>query len=241
MLTVWFSFGPDGPALIESVAAFRETVGSEAQVVVFDDASNPLTDECFDAVWPDLYRRTDFPRGGNLRGWSCVFGVLDCLVEACEYFDAPGCLKVDCDTLVLGTDWIEQRAPICGFMQGRSAYLGGMAYWMRRDAIEEVRRSIRDRWRIDSWMAPEDLTISSEALWRFGPQCVLHDWKKRWAGGWHYGRVPEERYNQCRVITFGDRRLIPGKPCRNEARTEVARAMAAFRRRDATVDTPNPA
>ena len=37
MLAVWFSFGPDGPALIESVAAFRETVGSEAQVVVFDD------------------------------------------------------------------------------------------------------------------------------------------------------------------------------------------------------------
>lgn len=241
MLAVWFSFGPDGPALIESVASFREVVGDEARVVVFDDATAPLSPECLKEVDPDLYRCTDFPRGGNLRGWPCVYGLLDCLIEACDRFGATGCLKVDCDTLMLGTDWIEQDAPLCGFMQGRSAYVGGMAYWMRRDAIEEVLRSMRGRWRIENWMVREDETVSAEALWRFGPKCVLHDWRKRWAGGWQYGRVPEWRYDECRVITFGDRRLIPGKPCRNEARTEVARTMAAFRKRRRAVDTSNPA
>jgi hypothetical protein len=116
-----------------------------------------------------------------------------------------------------------------------------MAYWMRRDAIGEVLRSVRSRWRVEDYKVHEDETVSAEALWRFGPKCVLHEWKRRWAGGWHYGRVPEWRYEQCRVVTFGDRRLIPGVSCSNEARTEVARTMAEFRKRRAAVDTPGRA
>ena len=241
MLGVWFSFGPDGPALIESVETFRETMGPDAQVAVFDEAANPLMDECLAVVGPDLCRHTDFPRGSNLRGWPCLFGMLDSMVEACEHFEAPGCLKVDCDTLVLGKEWIDRDAPLCGFLPGKSAHTSGMAYWMTHEAIATVKDSLAKRWRLDGWMAPEDQTISAEALWRYGPKCVLHDWNKGWAGGWYYGRVPEERYERCQVVTFGDRRLIPGKPCGNEARTEVAHTMARFRERRMTVDTPEPA
>ena len=239
MLGVWFSFGPDGPALIESVETFRETMGAEARVAVFDDASESLNDECLDAVSPDLYRCTDFPRGGNLRGWPCVLGILGCMAEACGHFDAPGCLKVDCDTLVLKGKWIEPEAPLCGFLPGKTAQVSGMAYWLSREAVATVKASLEDRWRLEGWTAPEDQTISAEALWRFGPECVLHNWKNGWAGGWHYARVPEARYGRCQVVTFGDRRLIPGNPCGNEARTEVARAMANFRER--RVDTPESA
>jgi hypothetical protein len=211
------------------VASFREAAGPDAKIAIFDDERAPLSDDCVRALHPDLRKITAFPRGGHLTGWSCVLGMLDCMRLACDELQEPGCVKIDSDTLVLGLDWLSEEAPLCGFVSGRNAYAVGMAYWIRRGCIEVVEQSLAGRWKSDAWRAPEDQSISTEALWRFGPACVLHPWDLKWAGGWQYGRVPVSRYRECRVITFGDRKLIDGCSCNNDRRLRAAMEMARFR------------
>mgnify|MGYP001824358138 CR=1 FL=1 len=164
MLAVWFSFGPDGPCLIESVGAFRHAAGGRGKVAVIDDAAHPLSAECLRMVEPHYYQRTDFPRGGNLRGWPCVLGMLETMASVCRAANEPGCLKVDCDTLVFELNWLDREAPLCGFMSGRNAYAVGMCYWMTLETIDRVRTSFESRWLQPGWRAPEDQTITGLSL-----------------------------------------------------------------------------
>lgn len=237
MLAIWYTFGPDGPCLIESVAAFRQSAGSLAMVAVVDDATRPLTADCLQSVNPDIYRRTTFPRGGNLRGWPCVLGMLETMSSLCEEAQQPGCLKIDSDTLILGLDWLNTDAPLCGFMAGRNAYAMGMCYWLRAKTVEAIRASFEDRWLQPDWQAPEDQTITSEAIWHHGHACLLHTWGRKIAGGWQYGRTDEARFDPCKVVTFGNRRLIKDCNGRDDARNWAANEMSRYRQRRA-VDSP---
>jgi hypothetical protein len=236
MLAIWFTFGPDGPCLIESVAAFRQTAGSDALVAVIDDANHPLSTDCLQLVDPDIYRRSTFPRGGNLRGWPCVFGMLEAMASVCAQAEQPGCLKVDSDTLILGLNWLNKDAPLCGFMTGRHAYAMGMCYWLQAKTVAEIRTSFESRWLQRDWQVAEDQTITSEAIWRHGPACLLHTWDRKIAGGWQYGGTDETRFDSCEVVTFGNRRLIKGSGG-NDARKHAALIMGQYRERR-EVDSP---
>lgn len=229
MIGVWFTYGPDGPSLIESVASFRYAGGRH--VAIFDEAKNPIAPETLALIAPDYRESTTYKRGGNLRGWENVFGQLDCMERACVHFCGDGAVKIDSDTLVLDFDWIDPQAPMSGFMAGGEAFLFGLAYHLRLDAIRAIRESMLARYRSPSERIAEDRAISSEAFWLFGQAVNVTGWQHKRVGGWDYGKSPSERYANCAAITFGNRNLIPapGKPC--EKREQVALAMANYRQK----------
>lgn len=232
MTGVWFTFGPDGPALIESVAAFRDSGGRF--VSLFDDASNPLPNEIIEAIRPDLRETTTWPRCGNLRGWPCVLGELDCMEKAAAKSGASEVLKIDSDTLVFDFDWIDRKAPMSGFVAGHGFHLYGMAYHLRLDALREVRASMLGRFRNENRELNEDRAISCEAFALYGPLIRAITWDKKLAGGWQFGTVPEEKYHGCAVVTFGNRKKIQVICSKEEKRLIVAREMAGFRSRRIT-------
>lgn len=227
MIGVWFTFGPDGPALVESVAAFRDAGGTK--VAIFDDDTNPLADSVVSHIAPDLRERTTWPRGGNLRDWPCILGELDCMERAAGQLGGDAVLKIDSDTLVLSLDWIDPSAPMSGFIAGYGAHIFGMAYHLRVEAVRTVRSSMLGRHRDPDGHLNEDRAISCEAMWRFGPQIHAHTWDAKLAGGWDFGRTPPERYATCQVITFGNRHLLTDIRCPAERRERVAVEMARFR------------
>lgn len=229
MIGVWFTFGPDGPALIESVAAFRAAGGS--RVAIFDEQREPVADGVLDLIRPDLRQKTVWNRGRNLRGWQNVFAELAAMEIAAIELGGEGVVKIDSDTLVLELDWIDPKAPMSGFMAGGEAFLFGLAYHLRVDAIRAIRASMEGRHRNPKEQVAEDRAISCEALWLYGQAVNVNGWQHGKAGGWDYGRTPEEKYQRCAAITFGNRNLIPGpgKPC--EKREQVALAMAKYRKR----------
>ncbi len=230
MLGIWFSYGPDGPSLIESVGAFRESTGGNCIVSVVDDSKKPISKECLELISPDDYMKTDFPRGSSLNGWGCVKGMLGVFQELTDKHGADGFIKIDCDTLVLGFDWIDRKSAHCGFIKGEHLYAMGMAYWLRSDVIATITESINGRQLLVGASAPEDQCISCETLWKYGPQCSLVDWSKKLAGGWQYLNDADPRFDNCQVITFGNRSLIKGKCCGNDKREKVAIAMARYRK-----------
>lgn len=227
MIGVWFTYGPDGPALLESIDSFRAAGGSH--VAIFDEVRDPISADTLAAIQPDLRQSTTYKRGGNLRGWENVLGQLDCMERACLHFNGSGALKIDSDTLVLDLDWIHEDAPMSGFMAGGEAFLFGLAYHLRLDAIRTIRASMLGRYRSDKDPVAEDRTISTEAMWLWGQQVNVIGWNQKRAGGWDYGRTPPERYQNCAAITFGNRSMIPGpgSPC--DKRELVAVAMAKYR------------
>ena len=228
MIGVWFTYGPDGPALLESVASFRDAGGRH--VAIFDEARNPISPETLALIAPDYHESTTYKRGGNLRGWENVFGQLDCMERACVHFGEDGALKIDSDTLVFDFDWINPQAPMSGFMAGGEAFLFGLAYHLRLDAIRAIRASMLGRYRSDKDPVAEDRTISTEAMWLWGQGVNVIGWNQKRAGGWDYGRTPPERYAKCAAITFGNRSMIPGEGKSCEKRELVALAMANYRR-----------
>ena len=226
MIGVWFTFGPDSIPLIQSVRAFRSAGGTK--VAIFDDASKPLDEKTVAVIDPDLREKTTFNRNGNLRGWPCVFGELDCMEKVCVELGGDGCLKIDSDTLVLSFGWISDDAPMSGCMPGEQAFLHGMCYHLRLDALREISASLKGRFRDESALVAEDKVITGEALWLYGQKCNVHTWDKKRAGGWCYGQVPEEKYSQCEAISFGNRWFIKGCRDENEKRRKTGEAMAEY-------------
>lgn len=96
----WFSCGRDYAMLVHSVAAAR-TVFPGAPAVVFLDPG--------ERVLPDfpgaIIRWTDFDRGGNLQSVEAPEGVAGALLVAALEYDAFSAIKIDSDTLVLGSAW----------------------------------------------------------------------------------------------------------------------------------------
>jgi hypothetical protein len=228
MIGVWFTHGPDGPCLVESVASFRAAGGEH--VAVFDEERSPLTEDTLRAISPDLRETTSYPRGKNLRGWENIFGQLDCFDRAASFFGGDGVVKIDSDTLVFDFDWVDARAPMSGFMAGGEAFLFGLAYHIRTSTVATIRDSFTNRYRSDKDPVAEDRTISCEALWRFGQAVRVTGWDERRAGGWSYGKTPVERYANCAVVTFGNRSQIPNCKCDSDRRERMALEMANYRK-----------
>lgn len=226
-LAAWFTYQLDGPCLIESVGAFRDRF-PDAVVAVADDLASPLTEETLSVIRPDLLTRTDFPRKGNLNGWPAIHGILQTLLSFCREAGADGVVKIDSDTLLVDDRWVDRSAPMCGFLSGRHAYLYGLAYWLRADAIPVIQAGLSSRWLEPGFPAPEDQCISTEAFRQFGSAILAHSWGAGMAANWQYTDGEFDRCAGRSVIHFGARRLAGGK-CGSEQRERVALAMARFR------------
>lgn len=230
MLGLFFSFGSDTECLTESIAAFRGTF-PQGKVCVCDDPSKPLTYSALSALDADHYERADWERRGNLNGWDAVAGILDFQCRMHQKFPGiPGAIKIDCDTLVLGTRWFDPSDAIAGFDLGTGAFLAGCARYLRRDAAETLLSDCQTRPAWTQIAVPEDRTITLLALWAFGQECRRNDWRPL-AASWQFKSDDNARSYAADVVTFGNRRELGGSCTDCDKRTLAALAMAKFRKR----------
>lgn len=96
----FFTYGQDLEFVRVSAAHARKFV-PRSQVYIFDDAQHPVTEE--GAAELDklaVYRKTTFPRNGNLNGKDCVLGIHEAMGAALEESGSKWVFKLDSDTLI---------------------------------------------------------------------------------------------------------------------------------------------
>jgi len=225
MLGMWFTFGADAECLGESVKAFRTTF-PDHKICICDDPKNPLSKENIDYINPDHYELRDWDSRGNLNGWQAVKGILSFQMKMHDFFpDYHGALKVDCDTLILDSSWIDKESPISGFDLGTHSLIAGMARYLRKDVPKALLDEFEARWQWQTAGVPEDTTIAIYCFKLFGNECNSILWRD---GALSYSYVnPEINEKPCKVITFGNRQEIKG--CANcDKRSIVGMNMAKF-------------
>lgn len=227
MIGLWFSFGPDGPCLIESVAQFRETFPG-AICCICDDGRDPITREVINAIQPDHYERCDVRRNGNLIGPEASCMELDFQERMHLRFPGHnGALKIDCDTLVCDSGWIDQSAAQCGFTQGPLLFIWGPARWVRKDACTAAMDSILSRPIGVTRGGNEDQIIGIEISTLFGADCRIMPALPGTMAYWHYRSGNYPQIWDASVVVFGNRFELSSKPC--EARETVAATMSRYR------------
>jgi hypothetical protein len=225
MIGMWFSFGGDSECLRESVLQFRETF-PDGVVAICDDAKNPISDSVRNAMNPNYYEHRKWDSKSNLNGWECVRGMLEYQIEMHRKFPSHhGALKIDCDTLILGDDWILEHSPICGLDIGTQVFFTGCARYLRRDVPAKLLDFIAKKYTRDI-AVPEDQVIANLCMALYGAECERIDWH---VAAMSYSYL-DESYNErkSQVITFGNRHEIKhGTPC--DKRAFAGMAMANFR------------
>lgn len=109
---VWFSYGPDGALLLESLRSVKRTLDAAGHghvFYVFDDGFMPLSDDVRDKVeneYHAMYVKQFHPRNANLLGPEHLKEQTKAMALAGRFGDVV--LKIDCDTLLLKCDWIER-------------------------------------------------------------------------------------------------------------------------------------
>lgn len=138
LVVVWFSFERDSLTVVESVRAVRAVL-PDAALCVVEDAAAPLL-----AVQRDLLeaggvevRGSAFRRGGNLNGAECISGMLAEMEAACERYDRAGAVKVDSDTVILRTEWLDNGARYRGF-EGLGGFVVGACYYLEVELLGEL-------------------------------------------------------------------------------------------------------
>lgn len=209
----------------------------EAVITVVDDSTAPAPPEARRALvaYGARYRRSSFPRCGNLRGPECVLGIISTLAGEAE--DNDVIVKIDSDTLLLSGGWIldMQRNGLALHASGyqvpshpseRSAY--GPCYAISgraaRLAAEELMQADIPA------LAPEDLTICRTIQGLFPPEQIRLDepWtpfyrEGKWtAWNWFSIAVTPKKYAEFWMVTFGNPRPT------NIPKSERARAMDAL-------------
>ena len=214
MLGIWFTYKKDKNLLKESIRSWRKLGGT---VAVFDEHRLPMEED----IGADFYKRTKWNRRGNLNGWECIYGILESIVEACDEFGEEGGVKIDSDTIITGTSWVDQKAPLCGFAPGFPTTCSGMAYWCRKEAAQAVLKMMNKEWLSRSNTLPEDETISHEIMYIYGQKVIAYPWgEQKKAGGYVWsGEIEPERYSKTEVLSFGN-------PDNRPARPVIAAAMA---------------
>ena len=156
----WFTFSRDADLLRVSVSAARR-VFPNARICIFDERRKDLPRSVVDELAPDIYRVTDFPRRGNLNGWECSLGILDCLAEAST--GGRRVIKMDSDTMLLGDTWLYSR-DFVGFSTGRGAWCFGMCYAIYPDLLSRLRSTLESFPKDMMCKLGEDVLITSHAV-----------------------------------------------------------------------------
>ena len=143
---VWFAYGPDQNLLMESVRAFRRTL-PKAKLTVCDDGFCALPRLVRAKLEADgiTYRKTFYPRGGNLLGPENLKGQVSEMARAAEGADVL--VKIDCDTLLLRSDWVEALADepealLAGSYKGLHNYPMGHCYAVRASILPELLKDV---------------------------------------------------------------------------------------------------
>lgn len=209
----------------------------EAVITVVDDSAAPVPPEARRALvaYGARYRRSSFPRCGNLRGPDCVRGIIATLAGGAA--DGDTVVKIDSDTLLLSGGWIRdmQRNGLAFHAAGyqapsrpleRCTY--GNCYAINgraaRLAAEELMQADIPE------LAPEDLTICRTIQNLFHPEKIRLDepWSPfnregKWtAWNWFSIAVTPKKYAGFWMVTFGNPRPT------NIPKSERARAMDAL-------------
>jgi hypothetical protein len=227
MIALFFTFGGDSECLHESVAAFRAVFPSGV-VTVCDDAQKPITEDVRNAIAPEHYETRQWNSNGNLNGWDTVRGILDFQTRMHEKFKGhKGSLKLDCDTLIFDSSWIDEDAPACGIDTGANVMMIGMARYLRADAAIAIRDFIASKFVWEEVRVAEDAVIAGCAFALFGKECKRNNWNEV---AFSYSYINPTVNEKIRpLVAFGNRREIKeGKPC--DKRAIAAIHMANFRK-----------
>lgn len=233
-----FTYAGDAQEAVACVRCAR-TALPEAVVTVVDDSAAPVPPEARRALVAHgaRYRRSSFPRCGNLRGPECVRGIIATLAKGAA--DGDTVVKIDSDTALLSGGWVRdmQRNGLALRVSGyqvpshpseRSAY--GPCYAISgraaRLAAEELMKADIPA------LAPEDLTICRTIQGLFPQERIRLDepWtpfnrEGKWtAWNWFSIAVTPKKYAGFWMVTFGNPRPT------NIPKSERARAMDALYR-----------
>ncbi len=136
---IWFSYGADAELLKESVRSVLRILPTAA-LTVCDDGFYAVPRAV--RTWLEergvTYRKTFYPRAGNLLGPENLKGQVREMARAGEGADVL--IKIDCDTLLLRADWIEAlkdepRSLMAGSYKGLHNYPMGHCYAVRVSAL----------------------------------------------------------------------------------------------------------
>lgn len=111
---------------------------------------------------------TDFVRNGNLIGLDALKG----LIASYSYLNTD-ILKVDTDTVLLSTDWIERTAAMQGFSPSKSFSIHGSCYYLSKDTVSRIKHFIENYYQDYSNNRCEDQVITSIASIVSEPYKVL--------------------------------------------------------------------
>ena len=102
-----FTYAGDAQEAVACVRCAR-TALPEAVVTVVDDSAAPVPPEARRALvaYGARYRRSSFPRCGNLRGPECVRGIIATLAKGAA--DGDTVVKIDSDTALLSGGWVRE-------------------------------------------------------------------------------------------------------------------------------------
>lgn len=102
-----FTYAGDAQEAVACVRCAR-TALPEAVVTVVDDSAAPVPPEARRALvaYGARYRRSSFPRCGNLRGPECVRGIIATLAGGAA--DGDTVVKIDSDTALLSGGWVRE-------------------------------------------------------------------------------------------------------------------------------------
>ena len=143
-----FTHPPDYQIAYVAYEALKERAGVDEVVLAYDKAhSKP--DPAFNSTL------TNFQRFGNLNGATFMKGALDLYERESDGHDVI--LKVDSDTLVFNTDWVDHSSLLTGFEYEPHRPFYGMAYAIKAEGIP----LIKDLLEISQYKLnfPEDIMI----------------------------------------------------------------------------------
>lgn len=228
VLHVFVYYG-DSALLRETFLCARMAL-PEARLVAVDDGACP----CPDATRSELekmgveWRVSHWPRGGNLRGKSCILGILS-EMEASIRHEDDVLIKMDADTCLLDGAVFRSFAGmkekvLCGSGDPKERIYGCL-YAIRAHALRRVRTYVEGL-ELDPVM-PEDVTVG------FSTMHLYPDPESRMVfpiGGkgdawtaYRWGYYPDARpYRGCTMVTVGD---PPPAPLTKEQRLPVMRNL----------------
>jgi len=224
MIGIWFSFGPDSECLKHSIASFRRAY-PDGIVTICDDPLNPIPEHIASSA--DHYSQRQWSSVGNLNGWPAIRGILEYQVKMHEMFPShSGALKIDCDTLVLDSNWCDESSPMCGIDPGTASMYSGMCRYLRADVPRRLLEFIDGKFRWEDQLVPEDMTIAVCALSIYGNQCQSLSWLEYAASYDFEKRSIRDHAEFVQLVTFGNRNpLAKGS---NDRRMLAAIEMDSF-------------
>lgn len=227
-----FVYEGDADLVMENLRCARNAV-PEAKFVVIDDGNKPCPNstrkevEEFGAEW----RVSTWDRGGNLRGRTCIDGILSELIASAEN-DNDVLAKIDADTCLLDGRTLRRFAASDKIIWGSGdpdVRIFGCAYALKAYAARKVRDYITT---LDLYNnAPEDVIIGFSAVECF-PGKENYDIATplskdpehgKWAA-YNWAVYPDilPFYADHTVVTVGN---IPKPPLRKKHRLPVMKAL----------------